>query len=48
MSNHPFLKLEISQLSINERIQLAEDLWESILDQQKESKVMENTSKMTI
>ncbi|MFN5513171.1 MAG: addiction module protein [Cyanobacteriota bacterium] len=34
MSNHPFLKLEISQLSINERIQLAEDLWDSILDRQ--------------
>ncbi|MEB3173716.1 MAG: addiction module protein [Cyanobacteriota bacterium] len=34
MSNHPFLRVEISQLSINERIQLAEDLWDSILDRQ--------------
>jgi putative addiction module component (TIGR02574 family) len=32
MSNHPFLKVEISQLSITERIQLAEDLWDSIVD----------------
>lgn len=36
MSTHPFLKVEISQLSIAERIQLAEDLWNSILDQQDE------------
>jgi putative addiction module component (TIGR02574 family) len=34
MSNHPFLKVEISQLSINERIQLAEDLWDSIIERQ--------------
>lgn len=34
MSTHPFLKVEISQLSIAERIQLAEDLWDSILEQQ--------------
>jgi putative addiction module component (TIGR02574 family) len=34
MSNHPFLKVEISQLSINERIQLAEDLWDSIIEYQ--------------
>jgi hypothetical protein len=34
MSNHPLLKIEISQLSISERIQLAEDLWDSILDRQ--------------
>jgi putative addiction module component (TIGR02574 family) len=36
MSNHPLLKIEISQLSIAERIQLAEDLWDSILDRQDE------------
>jgi putative addiction module component (TIGR02574 family) len=36
MSNHPLLKVEISQLSISERIQLAEDLWDSILDKQDE------------
>jgi len=36
MSNHPLLKVEISQLSTAERIQLAEDLWDSILDQQNE------------
>lgn len=32
MNIHPLLKVEISQLSIAERIQLAEDLWDSILD----------------
>jgi Putative addiction module component len=31
-----FLKVEISQLSIAERIQLAEDLWDSIIDRQDE------------
>lgn len=36
MSTHPLLKVEISQLSIAERIQLAEDLWDSILEQQDE------------
>ncbi len=36
MSTHPLLKIEISQLSISERIQLAEDLWDSILEQQDE------------
>ncbi|WP_017302405.1 addiction module protein [Nodosilinea nodulosa] len=36
MSKHPLLKLEISELSIAERIQLAEDLWDSILDNQEE------------
>ena len=36
MSNHPLLKVEIYQLSIAERIQLAEDLWDSILDRQDE------------
>ena len=39
MSNHPLLKVEISQLSIAERIQLAEDLWDSILDRQDEVKL---------
>ncbi|MFQ4141677.1 addiction module protein [Chlorogloeopsis sp. ULAP02] len=28
---HPLLKVEISQLTVAERIQLAEDLWDSIL-----------------
>jgi putative addiction module component (TIGR02574 family) len=36
MSNHPLLKVEISQLSIAERIQLAEDLWDSIIEKQDE------------
>ncbi len=39
MSTHPFLKVEISQLSIAQRIQLAEDLWDSILDQQDEPRL---------
>ncbi len=34
MSGHPLLKVEISQLSVAERIQLAEDLWDSILEHQ--------------
>lgn len=36
MSSHPLLKVEISQLSVAERIQLAEDLWDSILDNPEE------------
>lgn len=28
---HPLLKVDISQLTVAERIQLAEDLWDSIL-----------------
>jgi putative addiction module component (TIGR02574 family) len=36
MSTHPLLKVEISQLSISECIQLAEDLWDSILNRQDE------------
>ena len=28
---HPILKVDISELSVSERIQLAEDLWNSIL-----------------
>ncbi|BBD69257.1 addiction module component [Nostoc commune NIES-4072] len=28
---HPILKIDISELSVSERIQLAEDLWDSIL-----------------
>jgi Putative addiction module component len=39
MSNHPLLKVEISQLSISERIQLSEDLWDSIIDRQDEVEV---------
>ncbi|MBD6620266.1 addiction module protein [Komarekiella sp. 'clone 1'] len=31
MTMHPLLKVDISQLSVSERIQLAEDLWDSIL-----------------
>ena len=41
MSSHPLLKLEISELSIAERIQLAEDLWDSILDSQDELSLSE-------
>ncbi|HEY9693036.1 MAG TPA: addiction module protein [Oculatellaceae cyanobacterium] len=36
MSSHPLLKVDISQLSVAERIQLAEDLWDSISQQQEE------------
>ncbi|QIR39738.1 addiction module protein [Tolypothrix sp. PCC 7910] len=36
MSSHPLLKVEISELSVAERIQLAEDLWDSILEQQEQ------------
>jgi putative addiction module component (TIGR02574 family) len=36
MSSHPLLKVDISELSIAERIQLAEDLWDSILEHQEE------------
>lgn len=36
MSSHPLLKVEISELSVAERIQLAEDLWDSILEQQED------------
>ncbi len=36
MSSHPLLKVDISQFSIAERIQLGEDLWDSILEQQEE------------
>ena len=36
MSLHPLLKFDISEISIAERIQLAEDLWDSILEQQEE------------
>jgi putative addiction module component (TIGR02574 family) len=32
MSTHPLLKVEIAHLSVSERIQLAEDLWDSILE----------------
>jgi putative addiction module component (TIGR02574 family) len=36
MSNHPLRKVEISQLSLAERIQVAEGLWDSILDKTDE------------
>jgi putative addiction module component (TIGR02574 family) len=36
MNSHPLLKVDISLLSVAERIQLAEDLWDSILEQQEE------------
>ena len=36
MSSHPLLKVDIAQLSVAERIQLAEDLWDSISEQQEE------------
>jgi putative addiction module component (TIGR02574 family) len=36
MSLHPLLKFDIAELSIAERIQLAEDLWDSILEHQEE------------
>jgi putative addiction module component (TIGR02574 family) len=36
MSSHPLLKFDISELSIAERIQLAEDLWDSISEQQEQ------------
>lgn len=36
MSLHPLLKCDISELSIAERIQLAEDLWDSIVQQHEE------------
>lgn len=36
MSTHPLLKVEIAELSISERIQLAEDLWDSILENSQE------------
>lgn len=36
MSSHCFLKVDISELSVAERIQLAEDLWDSIIEQQEE------------
>jgi putative addiction module component (TIGR02574 family) len=41
MSSHPLLKVEISQLSIAERIQLAEDLWDSILNNPEELRLTE-------
>jgi putative addiction module component (TIGR02574 family) len=36
MSAHPLLKVEIAELSISERIQLAEDLWDRILENSEE------------
>ncbi len=45
MSKHPLLKVEISQLSVAERIQLAEDLWDSILEHQEEIPLSEAQQK---
>jgi putative addiction module component (TIGR02574 family) len=36
MSSHPLLRVDMSELSVAERIQLAEDLWDSILNEQDE------------
>jgi hypothetical protein len=36
ISSHLLVKFDISELSITERIQLGEDLWDSILEQQEE------------
>lgn len=36
MNSHPLLKVDISELSVAERIQLAEDLWDSISEQQEQ------------
>jgi putative addiction module component (TIGR02574 family) len=36
MSTHPLLRVDMSELSVAERIQLAEDLWDSILNEQDE------------
>ena len=36
MNAHPLLKVDIAELSISERIQLAEDLWDSILENSEE------------
>ena len=35
---HPLLKVDIAQLSISERIQLAEDLWDSIVAESNTNK----------
>lgn len=45
MSSHPLLKVNISQLSVAERIQLAEDLWDSIAEQQEELPLSEAQQK---
>jgi putative addiction module component (TIGR02574 family) len=45
MNTHPLLKVEISQLSVAERIQLAEDLWDSILEHQEEIPLTEAQQK---
>jgi putative addiction module component (TIGR02574 family) len=36
MNSHPLLKVDIAQLSVAERIQLAADLWDSISEQKEE------------
>jgi hypothetical protein len=35
MNSHPLLKVDIAQLSVAERIQLAADLWYSISEQKE-------------
>lgn len=34
MSTHPLLRVDMSELGVAERIQLAEDLWDSVLNEQ--------------
>lgn len=41
MSMHSLLKVDISQLSVAERIQLAQDLWDSILTTPAAARVSE-------
>jgi putative addiction module component (TIGR02574 family) len=36
MSSHPLLRVDMSELSVAERIELAEDLWDSVLNEQDE------------
>lgn len=36
MSSHPILKVEMPQFTVAEQIQIAQDLWDSILEQQSE------------
>ncbi len=42
MSLYPLLKFDIFELSIAQLIQLAEDLWDSILEQQEELTFLPN------
>lgn len=36
MNSHPLLKVEIDQLSVEERLQIVEVLWDSIVEQPEE------------